>query len=78
VPAETVKSQVKDTDCIAFLQWALPHLDLCWSGQGRQHSTLATRRKMLSLSASLGSVRIATEGGWMMTNTLEAAPTYGL
>jgi chemotaxis protein methyltransferase CheR len=23
---------VKDTDCIAFLQWALPHLDLRWSG----------------------------------------------
>lgn len=26
------KSRVKDTDCIAFLQWALPHLDLRWSG----------------------------------------------
>jgi chemotaxis protein methyltransferase CheR len=32
VPAEIVKSQVKDTDCIAFLQWALPRLDLRWPG----------------------------------------------
>jgi chemotaxis protein methyltransferase CheR len=26
------KSQMNDTDCIAFLQWALPRLDLRWSG----------------------------------------------
>jgi chemotaxis protein methyltransferase CheR len=32
VLAEIVASQMKDADCIAFLQWALPHLDLRWSG----------------------------------------------
>jgi chemotaxis protein methyltransferase CheR len=26
------QSKVKDTDCIAFLQWALPRLDLRWLG----------------------------------------------
>jgi chemotaxis protein methyltransferase CheR len=26
------QSQMKDTDCVAFLQYALPHLDLRWSG----------------------------------------------
>ena len=31
-PAEIIKSQMKDTDCVAFLQYALPHLDLRWSG----------------------------------------------
>ena len=32
MPAEFAKSQMKDTDCIAFLQWALPRLDLHWPG----------------------------------------------
>jgi chemotaxis protein methyltransferase CheR len=29
---------VKDTDCTAFLQWALPRLRMCWSGFRRVRS----------------------------------------
>jgi chemotaxis protein methyltransferase CheR len=42
---------LKDTDCIAFLQWALPHLDLRWPGYRKVRRQVCRRiaRRMTDL-----------------------------
>jgi chemotaxis protein methyltransferase CheR len=35
--------RVKDIDCISFLQWALPHLDLRWRGYRKVHRQVCRR-----------------------------------
>ena len=35
--------RVKDTDCIGFLQWALPRLGLCWAGFRRVRGQVCKR-----------------------------------
>jgi len=36
---------VNDTDCTAFLQWALPRLDLCWAGFRKVRRQVCKRLK---------------------------------
>ncbi len=42
---------MKSTDCVAFLQWALPHLSLSWRGFRKVRSQVCKRirRRMQSL-----------------------------
>jgi chemotaxis protein methyltransferase CheR len=51
VPVEIVESQMNDTDCVAFLQWALPRLDLRWSGYRKVRRQVCRRiaRRMIDL-----------------------------
>jgi hypothetical protein len=48
VPAETVKSPVEETDCIVFLQWALPH-SICAGLDAVVTFDIGDREEMLQL-----------------------------
>jgi chemotaxis protein methyltransferase CheR len=55
---------VNDTDCTAFLQWALPRLDLCWLGfrkVRRQVCKRLKRRVRVLQLASLAAYRARLE-----------------
>jgi chemotaxis protein methyltransferase CheR len=59
---------VNDTDCTAFLQWALPRLDLCWLGFRKVRRQVCKRLKRRLRVLQLASLAAYRE-------RLEADPT---
>ena len=56
---------MSDTDCVAFLQWALPQLDLCWPGFRKVRRQICKRLKRRASDlglADLAAYRARLEG----------------
>jgi chemotaxis protein methyltransferase CheR len=56
---------VSDTDCVAFLQWALPQLDLYWPGFRKVRRQVCKRLKRRLRALGLGDIaayRVRLEG----------------
>jgi chemotaxis protein methyltransferase CheR len=47
---------MRDADCIAFLQWALPHLDLRWQGFRKVHGQVCKRLKRRMKTLGLADI----------------------
>ncbi len=56
-PASSVSARMRDADCVQFLQWALPRLDLRWDGFRKVRRQVCRRisRRLAELGLSDGA-----------------------